>query len=111
MSASTGKRVSRETACVRLEGVSEWCLTHHAYFLTGRSVCWATVRHGDPDPLDVTTREGYDSTTGTMVPFEPTEPPVVDDRWMVLFWIALALLFVAILVGTAYAVGLRAHGG
>lgn len=52
---------------------------------------------GDPDPLDVTTLEGYDSGTEPVV---PDERPVVDDRAMVLVWILAALAFVAAMVAT-----------
>jgi hypothetical protein len=87
----------RRRGCTRREGVSSWCEAHGAYFVAGRVFCWATVRpNGDPlhVPDDV-----------------PTSPPVVDDRWMVLFWVAAALGFLLICALAAYAVGLRTHGG
>lgn len=83
--------------CVRREGVSSWCDAHGAYFVGGRTFCWATVRPTDVDPLSA---------------FElgPTLPPVVDDRWMVLFWVVAAVGFLLICALAAYAIGLRPHG-
>jgi hypothetical protein len=46
------------------------------------------------DPLEVTTKAGYDSPPRPVV---LDERPVVDEPEMVLFWIGAAVLFVAIL--------------
>lgn len=93
--------------CVADVGDPAWCFVHRAFLVADRPYCWATIRPNG-DPLDATTREGYDSAGEPVVP-DPR--PVVDDRGMVIVWIVAALAFVAAMVVTILAVAGRPPNG